>query len=439
MTSTIEKLIGLVETIVTTIIEIRTSQINIEKQQKEVIKVSQETNKINKEILEQLNEINAKMDIVEEETEESSNEEESSTEEKVTSQEQMNAFFNAFMNTMQSQDNASEEVGSSQERTDAYFNTFMNTMQAQPEATPNETPYNEYPGYNDTSKPDDIEAIADRIRKNAAAQEKLNGNKFSSLDNFDYDNTFGGSSFNQNNEKPPEQPVYHRVEAQPKQMNLDGVFNNNNNNNNSTPTGNNWYGNTSSTQQKEYKLGLSPDRQSMIFRRSYNGEDIVLPPFHKGSIAWNTVENKLRAENRKLSSLTNKDLSDLSEWMNELTNKGINIFSPTNQNMTQVNNNDDVFDTYQQPQVNNNPYNQPTQDISRRNMTSYNNSMVYNNSMSGGYTQPTNNMWAHYGEDIINNSSTINQAQPNFTNGGYTNPYNVKPVFNCNSFNIYGG
>jgi hypothetical protein len=124
--------------------------------------------------------------------------------------------------------------------------------------------------------------------------------------------------------------------------------------------------------------------------------------------------------------------------MNELTHKGIDVFTPTNQNVTQVNN-DDVFDTYSQPQVNiNNPYNQPTQDIYRRNMTSYN-SMAYNNSMNNGYTQPTNNMWAHYGEDIINNSSTINQTQPNFTNGGYTNPYNVKPVFSGNSFNIYGG
>lgn len=388
MTSTIEKLIGLVETIVTTIVEIRTSQINIEKQQ-------EETNKINKEILDQLKAINEKLNGKHEEPTE---EEESIEEEpKPTSQEQMNAFFNMM----------------------------MNTMQAQADASSNETPYNEYPGYNDTSKPDEIEAIADRIRNNAAAQEKLNGNNFSSLDNFDYDSTFGGgSSFNQNNEKPPERPVYHRVEAQPKQMNLDGVFNKN-----TSPIGNNWYGNTS-TQQKEYKIGLSTDRQAMIFRRSYNGEDIMLPPIHKGSIVWNTIENKLKAENRKLSSLTNNDLSDLSEWMNELTGKGIDVFTPTNQNMSQVNNND-VFDTYQ-PQVNNNPYN-PMQDISRRNMTSYT-----NNSMSSGYT-PTNNMWAHYGEDIINNSSTINQTQPNFTNGGYTNPYNVKPVFNGNSFNIYGG
>ena len=416
MTSTIEKLIGLVETLVSTIVEIRTSQVNIEKQQKEVIEASKETNKINKEILEQLKEINTKMDTVEEPTEEEPvNEEPVEDEPKPTSQDQMNAFFNMM----------------------------MNTMQAQTEAVSNESSYNEYPGYNDTSKPDEIEAIAERIRNNAAAQEKLNGNNFSSLDNFDYDTTFGGSSFNQNNEKPPEQPVYHRVEAQPYQMNLDGVFNNT-----STPTGNNWYG--TSTQQKEYKLGLSPDRQSMIFRRIYNGEDIILPPIHKGSIAWNTIENKLKTENRRLSSLTNKDLSDLSEWMNGLTDKGIDVFTPTNQNAAQVNNND-LFDTYHQPQVHqpqvqqpqvniNNPYNQPTptQDISRRNMTSYN-SMAYNNSMSYGYTQPTNSMWAHYGEDIINNSSTINQPQPNFTNGGYTNPYNVKPVFSGNSFNIYGG
>jgi len=372
--------------------DIKASQTKIEKQQKE-------TNKINKEILEQLKAINEKLNgkhepSEEEPVEESVNEEEP----KPTSQDQMNAFFNMM----------------------------MNTMQAQTDASSNETPYNEYPGYNDTSSSDEIEAIADRIRNNAAAQEKLNGNNFSSLDNFDYDSTFGGgSSFNQNNEKPPERPVYHRVEAQPKQMNLDGVFNNN-----PAPTGNNWYGTT--TQQKEYKIGLSTDRQAMIFRRSYNGEDIMLPPIHKGSIAWNTIENKLRAENRKLSSLTNNDLSDLSEWMNELTNKGIDVFTPTNQNMIQANNND-VFDTYQ-PQVNNNPYNQPTQDISRRNMTSYT-----NNSMGSGYAQPTNNMWAHYGEDIINNSSTINQTQPNFTNGGYTNPYNVKPVFSGNSFNIYGG
>lgn len=409
MTSTIEKLIGLVETLVSTIVEIRTSQTKIEQQQ-------EETNKINKEILEQLKEINTKMDIVEEPTEEEPvNEEPVEEEPKPTSQDQMNAFFNMM----------------------------MNTMQAQTDAVSNESSYNEYPGYNDTSKPDEIEAIADRIRNNAAAQEKLNGNNFSSLDNFDYDGTFGGSSFNQNNEKPPEQPVYHRVEAQPYQMNLDGVFNNT-----STPTGNNWYG--TSTQQKEYRIGLSPDRQSMIFRRIYNGEDIMLPPIHKGSIAWNTIENKLKTENRRLSSLTNKDLSDLSEWMNGLTDKGINVFTPANQNTAQVNNND-LFDTYhqpqvqqpqvQQPQVNiNNPYNQPTptQDISRRNMTSYN-SMTYNNSMSYGYAQPTNSMWAHYGEDIINNSSTINQSQPNFTNGGYTNPYNVKPVFSGNSFNIYGG
>ena len=376
--------------------DIKASQTKIEKQQKE-------TNKINKEILEQLKAINEKLNGKHEESsveEEPVNEEEPSEEPKPTSQDQMNAFFNMM----------------------------MNTMQAQADASSNETPYNEYPGYNDTSKSDDdIEAIADRIRNNAAAQEKLNGNNFSSLDNFDYDSTFGGgSSFNQNNEKPPERPVYHRVEAQPKQMNLDGVFNKN-----SSPIGNNWYGDTS-TQQKEYKLGLSTDRQAMIFRRSYNGEDIMLPPICKGSIAWNTIENKLRAENRKLSSLTNNDLSDLSEWMNELTSKGIDVFTSANQNMTQVNNND-VFDTYQ-PQVNNNPYNQPTQDISRRNMTSYT-----NNNMGNGYAQPTNNMWAHYGEDIINNSSTINQTQPNFTNGGYTNPYNVKPVFNGNSFNIYGG
>lgn len=374
--------------------DIKASQTKIEKQQKE-------TNKINKEILEQLKAINEKLNGKHEEPgeEEPVNEEEPVEEPKPTSQDQMNAFFNMM----------------------------MNTMQAQTDAVSNETPYNEYPGYNDTSSKsdDEIEAIADRIRNNAAAQEKLNGNNFSSLDNFDYDSTFGGgSSFNQNNEKPPERPVYHRVEAQPKQMNLDGVFNNN-----STPTGNNWYGTT--TQQKEYKIGLSTDRQTMIFRRSYNGEDIMLPPIHKGSIAWNTIENKLRAENRKLSSLTNNDLSDLSEWMNELTSKGIDVFTPTNQNMTQANNND-VFDTYQ-PQVNNNPYN-PMQDISRRNMTSYT-----NNSMGSGYTQPTNNMWAHYGEDIINNSTTINQTQPNFTNGGYTNPYNVKPVFSGNSFNIYGG
>ena len=408
MTSTIEKLIGLVETLVSTIVEIRTSQTKIEQQQ-------EETNKINKEILEQLKEINTKMDTVEEPTEEEPvNEEPVEDEPKPTSQDQMNAFFNMM----------------------------MNTMQAQTEAVSNESSYNEYPGYNDTSKPDEIEAIAERIRNNAAAQEKLNGNNFSSLDNFDYDTTFGGSSFNQNNEKPPEQPVYHRVEAQPYQMNLDGVFNNT-----STPTGNNWYGTT--TQQKEYRIGLSPERQSMIFRRIYNGEDIILPPIHRGSIAWNTIENKLKTENRRLSSLTNKDLSDLSEWMNGLTDKGIDVFRPANQNTTQVNNND-LFDTYhqpqvhqpqvQQPQVNSNPYNQPTptQDISRRNMTSYN-SMAYNNSMSYGYTQPTNSMWAHYGEDIINNSSTINQPQSNFTNGGYTNPYNVKPVFSGNSFNIYGG
>ena len=252
--------------------DIKASQTKIEKQQKE-------TNKINKEILEQLKAINEKLNGKHEEpaaVEEEPVEEEPVEEPKPTSQDQMNAFFNMM----------------------------MNTMQAQTDASSNETPYNEYPGYNDTSKSDDeIEAIANRIRNNAAAQEKLNGNNFSSLDNFDYDSTFGGgSSFNQNNEKPPERPVYHRVEAQPKQMNLDGVFNKN-----SSPIGNNWYGDT---QQKEYKLGLSTDRQAMIFRRSYNGEDIMLPPICKGSIAWNTIENKLKAENRKLSSLTNNDLYD---------------------------------------------------------------------------------------------------------------------------------
>ena len=428
MTSTIEKLIGLVETIVTTIVEIRTSQINIEKQQKEVIKASKETNKINKEILEQLKDINTKMDIVEEETEESSDEEESSA---VTSQEQVNAFFNAFMNTMQSQVNASEEeVGS---------------------------PENEYPGYTTPSQDNDIDAIAAKIRNNAKAQQSINGDQFSSLDNFDFDKNFGGSSFNQSNDKPPEQPVYHRVEATPKQMNLDAVFNG------TQPTGNNWYN------EKKFSIGLTPDRQYLIFRRTYNNQSIALPPICQNSIAWNTIVNMLKSENRKLSSLSNAELEEFAGYIGDLASNGVDVYSPVNQNIlnqfnnvTHQNSNNDMLDVADAPHnpgmsytnqvvsspINNqyNPTPQPipvqtvSQDFSRRNMGTVQRSYATN---TVTYTAPqTNNMWVHYGEEIINNSSNINQQQPqqtnNFTNGGYTNPFTVKPVFGGSSFSIYG-
>ena len=431
MTSTFEKLIGFVETIVTTIIEIKATQINIEKQQKEAIKASKEANKINKEMLEQLKEINSKLDTVEEPSTEESEEQ------KATSQEQINAFFNAFMNNMQSQVNESEEVGS---------------------------PENEYPGY--TQQNDDIEAIAAKIRNNAQAQEKINGSEFSSLDNFDFDKNFGGSSFNQNNDKPPEQPVYHRVEATPKQMNLDGVFNGN-----TQPTGNNWYGG-----EKKYNIGLTPDRQYLIFRRTCNGESVALQPICQNSIAWNTIINMLKSENRKLSSLTNDELSKFAEYIGDISAKGVDVYSPVNQNIlnqfniaTQNNPNNDVLDvadinptpgmgypTQAVSSPTNNQYNPapqpipmqtPPQDFSRRNMvtqTYVSNNMTYTSPMS-------NNMWAHYGEDIINNSSNINIQQPqnvsytntqqtttNFTNGGYTNPFTVKPVFGGNAFSIYG-
>lgn len=434
MTSTIEKLIGLVETIVTTIVEIRTSQVNIEKQQKEVIKASKETNKINKEILEQLKEINTKMDMVEEETEESSDEEESSTEENITSQDQVNAFFNAFMNTMQSQVNASEEVGS---------------------------PDNEYPGYTTPSQDNDIEAIAAKIRNNAKAQQSINGDQFSSLDNFDFDKNFGGSSFNQSNDKPPEQPVYHRVEATPTQMNLDAVFNGTT----QQPTGNNWYN------EKKFSIGLTSDRQYLIFRRVYNNQSIALPPIYQNSIAWNTIINMLKTENRKLSSLSNTELEEFAEYIGDLASNGVDVYSPVNQNILnqfnnlahQNSNNEmlDVADVNSTPGMAyptqavsspvNNQYNptpqpvvqpqmfqQPVQDCSRRNMGTVQRSYVSNNMT---YSMPVNNMWAHYGEEIINNSSNINQ-QPqqtnNFTNGGYTNPFTVKPVFGGSSFSIYG-
>ena len=434
MTSTIEKLIGLVETIVTTIVEIRTSQVNIEKQQKEVIKASKETNKINKEILEQLKEINTKMDIVEEETEESADEDESSTEENITSQDQVNAFFNAFMNTMQSQVNASEEVGS---------------------------PDNEYPGYTIPSQDNDIEAIAAKIRNNAKAQQSINGDQFSSLDNFDFDKNFGGSSFNQSNDKPPEQPVYHRVEATPTQMNLDAVFNGTT----QQPTGNNWYN------EKKFSIGLTSDRQYLIFRRVYNNQSIALPPIYQNSIAWNTIINMLKTENRKLSSLSNTELEEFAEYIGDLASNGVDVYSPVNQNiLNQFNNlahqnsNNDMLDVADvnpapgmayptqavsspvnnqynptpQPVVQPQMFQQPVQDCSRRNMGTVQRSYVSNNMT---YSMPVNNMWAHYGEEIINNSSKINQ-QPqqtnNFTNGGYTNPFTVKPVFGGSSFSIYG-
>lgn len=434
MTSTIEKLIGLVETIVTTIVEIRTSQVNIEKQQKEVIKASKETNKINKEILEQLKEINTKMDIVEEEAEESADEEESSTEENITSQDQVNAFFNAFMNTMQSQVNASEEVGS---------------------------PDNEYPGYTTPSQDNDIEAIAAKIRNNAKAQQSINGDQFSSLDNFDFDKNFGGSSFNQSNDKPPEQPVYHRVEATPTQMNLDAVFNGTT----QQPTGNNWYN------EKKFSIGLTSDRQYLIFRRVYNNQSIALPPIYQNSIAWNTIINMLKTENRKLSSLSNAELEEFAEYIGDLASNGVDVYSPVNQNilnqfnnLTHQNSNNEMLDVADvnptpgmayptqavsspvnnqynptpQPVVQPQMFQQPVQDCSRRNMGTVQRSYVSNNMT---YSMPVNNMWAHYGEEIANNSSKINQ-QPqqtnNFTNGGYTNPFTVKPVFGGSSFSIYG-
>lgn len=445
MTSTIEKLIGLVETIVTTIVEIRTSQINIEKQQKEVIKASEETNKINKEILDQLKEINTKMDIVEEETEESADEDESSTEENITSQDQVNAFFNAFMNTMQSQ--VKEEVGS---------------------------PDNEYPGYTIPSQDNDIEAIAAKIRNNAKAQQSINGDQFSSLDNFDFDKNFGGSSFNQSNDKPPEQPVYHRVEATPTQMNLDAVFNGAT----QQPTGNNWYNENNA--QKTYHIGLTPDHQALIFRRTCNNQSIALPPIYQNSIAWNTIVNMLKTENRKLSSLTNAELEEFSGYIGDLASNGVDVYSPVNQNIlnqfnnvTHQNSNNDMLDVADvnptpgmayptqavsspinnqynptpQPVVQPQMFQQPTQDCSRRNMSTVQRSYVSNNMT---YSMPVNNMWAHYGEEIANNSSKINQ-QPqnvsyttntqqtnNFTNGGYTNPFTVKPVFGGSSFSIYG-
>ena len=444
MTSTIEKLIGLVETIVTTIVEIRTSQINIEKQQKEVIKASEETNKINKEILEQLKEINTKMDIVEEATEESGDEEESDAEENINAQDQVNAFFNAFMNTMQSQVNASEEVG---------------------------LPNNEYPGYTTPSQDNDIEAIAAKIRNNAKAQQSINGDQFSSLDNFDFDKNFGGSSFNQSNDKPPERPVYHRVEATPTQMNLDAVFNGTT----QQPIGNNWYN------EKKFSIGLTPDRQALIFRRTYNNQSMTLQPIYQNSIAWNTIVNMLKSENRRLSSLSNAELEEFAEYIGDLSSNNVDVYSPVNQNiLNQFNNlahqnsNNDMLDVADvnptpgmayptqavsspvnnqynptpQPVVQPQMFQQPAQDCSRRNMGTVQRSYATN---TVTYTAPqTNNMWAHYGEEIANNSSKINQ-QPqnvsyttntqqtnNFTNGGYTNPFTVKPVFGGSSFSIYG-
>ena len=435
------KLIACVEELTKTVAALQESQQQIEKKQ-------EESNNINKEILEQLKEINAKLSM-EEETEESSEDEEA-----ITSQEQVNAFFSAFMNSMQSQVNASEEeeVGS---------------------------PYNEYPGYTTPSQDNDIEAIAAKIRNNAAAQQSINGDQFSSLDNFDFDKNFGGSSFNQNNNKPPEQPVYHRVEVTPNQMNLDSIFNGTA----QQPTGNNWYNDNST--QKIYHIGLTPDRQAMIFRRTYNNQSVVLQPIYRNSIAWNTIINMLKSENRKLSSLTNKDLAEFVEYIGDLLSNNVDVFSPVNQNIlnqfnnvTHQNSDNDILDVtdvdptpvmgyttqavsspvYVQP-VNNqyNPtpqpvvqsqtFQQPVQDFSRRNMGTVQGSYVSNNMT---YTPPVNNMWAHYGEEITNNSSNINQ-QPqnvsyatntpqtsNFTNGGYTNPFTVKPIFGGSSFSIYG-
>lgn len=435
MTETMNKLIACVEELTKTVAALQESQQQIEKRQ-------EESNNINKEILEQLKEINAKLSM-EEETEEAADEEESSTEENITSQDQVNAFFNAFMNTMQSQVNASEEVGS---------------------------PDNEYPGYTTPSQDNDIEAIAAKIRNNAKAQQSINGDQFSSLDNFDFDKNFGGSSFNQSNDKPPEQPVYHRVEATPTQMNLDAVFNGTT----QQPTGNNWY-NENNT-QKTYHIGLTPDHQALIFRRVCNNQSIALPPIYQNSIAWNTIVNMLKTENRKLSSLSNAELEEFSEYIGDLASNGVDVYSPVNQNILnqfnnvahQNSNNDmlDVADVNPTPgmayptqavssPVNNqyNPTPQPVvqpqmvQDCSRRNMSTVQRSYVSNNMT---YSMPVNNMWAHYGEEIANNSSKINQ-QPqnvsyatntqqtnNFTNGGYTNPFTVKPVFGGSSFSIYG-
>lgn len=432
MTETMNKLIACVEELTKTVAALQESQQQIEKRQ-------EETNNINKEILEQLKEINAKLSM-EEETEESADEEESSTEENITSQDQVNAFFNAFMNTMQSQVNASEEVGS---------------------------PDNEYPGYTIPSQDNDIEAIAAKIRNNAKAQQSINGDQFSSLDNFDFDKNFGGSSFNQSNDKPPEQPVYHRVEATPTQMNLDAVFNGTT----QQPTGNNWYN------EKKFSIGLSPDRQALIFRRTYNNQSIALPPIYQNSLAWNTIVNMLKSENRKLSSLSNAELEEFAGYIGDLSSNNVDVYSPVNQNIlnqfnnvTHQNSNNDMLDVadvnptpgmaYPTQAVSspvNNQYNptpqpvvqpQMVQDYSRRNMGTVQRSYATN---TVTYTAPqTNNMWAHYGEEIINNSSNINQ-QPqnvsyatntqqtnNFTNGGYTNPFTVKPVFGGSSFSIYG-
>lgn len=431
MTSTMEKLFAMVEEINNTLKEIKANQ--------EELKAS------NEELRKELEEIKGKLTT--EEPEETPVEEEAPA----TSQEQLNAFFNCMMNTMQSHADSQQEVGS---------------------------PYNEYPGYSEPSSDKDIEAIAERLRQNAAAQDKLNSSNFSSLDNFDFEGTFGGkSSFNQNNERPPEQPVYHKVEPQVKQMNLDGMFH-------TQPTGNNWYGgNDQVDPNKQFHIGLSNDRQFLIFRRIVNGQNIAFT-IARNSILWNTVVNKLVKENRKLSSLNNQELAELSDYACNMTAKGVDVFSPINQNIINqynaVNNNntqndpsDSVLDTvdtapigmgYPQqgvssPQMNmnipNNQYNptpmyqQPQQDVSRRNMGQ--NFYVgggnnFTTQTFSSLNNGTNNMWAHYGEDIINNTSTINMSQQamspqqtnnvNFTNGGYTNPYIVKPVFGS-SFNIY--
>ena len=417
MTETMNKLIACVEELTKTVAALQESQQQIEKRQ-------EESNNINKEILEQLKEINAKLSM-EEETEEAE-------ETPANSQEQVNAFFNAFMNTMQSQVNASEEVGS---------------------------PDNEYPGYTTPSQDTDIDAIAAKIRNNAKAQQSINGDQFSSLDNFDFDKNFGGSSFNQSNDKPPEQPVYHRVEATPKQMNLDSVFNG------TQPTGNNWYN------EKKFSIGLTPDRQALIFRRVYNNQSIALPPIYQNSIAWNTIVNMLKSENRKLSSLSNEELTEFAGYIGDLASNGVDVYSPVNQNiLNQFNNlahqnsNNDMLDVADvnpapgmayptqavsspvnnqynptpQPVVQPQMFQQSVQDCSRRNMSTVQRSYVSNNMT---YSMPVNNMWAHYGEEIANNSSNINQ-QPqqtnNFTNGGYTNPFTVKPIFGGSSFSIYG-
>ena len=242
-------------------------------------------------------------------------------------------------------------------------------------------------------------------------------------------------------------------------MNLDSVFNG------TQPTGNNWYN------EKKFSIGLTSDRQALIFRRVYNNQSIALPPIYQNSIAWNTIVNMLKSENRKLSSLSNAELEEFAEYIGDLSSNNVDVYSPVNQNiLNQFNNlahqnsNNDMLDVADvnpapgmayptqavsspinnqynptpQPVVQPQMFQQPVQDCSRRNMSTVQRSYVSNNMT---YSMPVNNMWAHYGEEIANNSSNINQ-QPqqtnNFTNGGYTNPFTVKPIFGGSSFSIYG-